>query len=72
MEKLNKKNSKENVDEAAMAIFKDVLGFRSRYAQGMWDIVIPDLFHSIKKEQGISMSGRGEWMEQDLCRNVQE
>lgn len=34
MERLNKKDLEEDVDEAADAIFKDVLGFRSRYAQG--------------------------------------
>lgn len=41
VENLNEKYSKEDVDDAFAFIFKDMLGFISGYAKGMWYSVIP-------------------------------
>lgn len=51
VEKLKEKDPEEDVDEVAAAVFKDVLGFRSGYAQGMGHMVIPDPSPSMKKSK---------------------
>ncbi|KAF5451781.1 hypothetical protein F2P56_026855 [Juglans regia] len=51
LERLNEKDSEEDVDEAAAEIFKDVLGFKSGYASGMGHMVIPEPSPSMKKNK---------------------
>ncbi|KAF5477533.1 hypothetical protein F2P56_004165 [Juglans regia] len=51
VEKLKEKDPEEDVDEVAAAVFKDVLGFRSGYAQGMGHMVIPDPSPSMKESK---------------------
>lgn len=50
VEKLNGKDSEVDVDEAAAFIFKEVLGFRSGYAQGLGHSVIPKPPPSMQKK----------------------
>ncbi|KAG2675739.1 hypothetical protein I3760_12G020000 [Carya illinoinensis] len=51
IERLNEAESEENGDEAAAEVFKEVLGFKSGYAQGLGHSVIPDPSPSLKKNK---------------------
>ncbi|XP_035542074.1 uncharacterized protein LOC109007460 [Juglans regia] len=51
VERLNEKDPDEDYEEAAADIVKDVLGFKSGYAQGMGHMVIPDPSPSMKKNK---------------------
>ncbi|KAG6730730.1 hypothetical protein I3842_01G095100 [Carya illinoinensis] len=51
VERLGEKESKEDVEEVAETIFKDVLGHRSGYAVGMGHMVIPDPSPLMKKSR---------------------
>ncbi|KAG2726288.1 hypothetical protein I3760_01G105500 [Carya illinoinensis] len=51
VERLAEKDSEEDVVEAAESIFKEVLGQRSGYAQGMGHMVIPDPSPTMKNSR---------------------
>ncbi|KAG2717998.1 hypothetical protein I3760_03G200600 [Carya illinoinensis] len=51
VERLAEKDSEEDVVEAAESIFKEVLGQRSGYAQGMGHMVIPDPSPAMKNSR---------------------
>ncbi|KAF5459570.1 hypothetical protein F2P56_019509 [Juglans regia] len=53
VKRLNEKDPEEDYDEAAANIFKDVLGFKSGYAQGMGHMVISDPSPSMKKNKAL-------------------
>ncbi|KAF5475227.1 hypothetical protein F2P56_007057 [Juglans regia] len=66
LERLNEKDSEEDVDEAAAEIFKDVLGFKSGYASGMGHMVIPEPSPSMKKNKTfMRLAEENEWNKSD-------
>lgn len=51
VEKLNEKGSEVAIDEATASVFKEVLGFRFGYAQGLGRSVIPEPSPSMQKNK---------------------
>ncbi|XP_035546471.1 uncharacterized protein LOC118348581 [Juglans regia] len=51
VERLNEMEPDENMDDAANAVFRDVLGHQSGYARGLGHLVIPDPSPSLLKNR---------------------
>ncbi|KAG2676263.1 hypothetical protein I3760_12G045000 [Carya illinoinensis] len=51
LERLNEKETKEDIQEAAGDVFKEVMGFKSGYAQGLGHSVIPEPSPFMKKNK---------------------
>lgn len=55
IERLNEMETDENINEAAASIFKEVVGFKSGYAQGLGHSVILEPFPSLQKNKDLSV-----------------